>query len=78
MPKMHVFEKKKLKSPKRSRGRTRIVIQYFITSENNKVPNSKCTAFNSSAILRLFFTSNSTVLVGGGAKISFVPERRVI
>jgi len=39
--------------------------------------NSKCSAFASSALLHLFFISNFAVLVGGGAKIFFAPERRV-
>jgi len=38
--------------------------------------HSKCAAFASSAVLRLFFTSNSTVFVGGGVKIIFALWRR--
>jgi len=38
---------------------------------------SKCSIFASSSLLHLFFTSNSVVLLTGGARIFFAPERRV-
>jgi len=36
-----------------------------------EVTNSKCSAFASSVLLRLFFTSNSTVLIDESARIIF-------
>jgi len=44
-------------------------------SKQNKSNNSKCLA--SSALLHLFFTSNSTAFVGGGATIFITHECKV-
>jgi len=38
---------------------------------------SKCSVFASSALLHLFFTSNSVVLLPGGARIFLDPGHRV-
>jgi len=44
---------------------------YIITSKITEVTNRKCSAFVP------FFTSNSAVFVGVGAKIIFAPRHRV-
>jgi len=46
---------------------------YFITSKNKQ---KKVICFASSALLRLIFSSNSAVFVGGGAKIFFTPGQK--
>jgi len=49
-------------------------IMRFITLKKNY---SKCSAFAFSALLHLFFTSNSVFLLTEGARIFLAPGRRV-
>jgi len=45
--------------------------------ETQQQQTGKCSAFDSSALLHIFFISNSAISVGGGVKIFFAPERKV-
>jgi len=49
----------------------------LLLQEKKKISNNKCSAFASSALLRVFFTFNLCRFIGGGAKIFFAPGRRV-
>jgi len=49
-------------------GRFREKRKNRLTLTLNTVQLRKCSAFASSALLHLFFTSNSAVIVDGGAK----------
>jgi len=49
----------------------------FVPVEKEQNNYSKCPAYASTAILRLFFYFNSVVFVGGGARIFLDPGRRV-
>jgi len=49
----------------------------FITLKKEQNNYSKCSVFASFALLHLFFTSNSVVLLSGRARLFLVPGRKV-
>jgi len=53
--------------------RSSVLNLFYYFEKQTEVTNSKCIAFASSKPLRLFFTSNSAVFVGWGAKIVLSP-----